>query len=109
MDKRLDVLMNMLHHQRGFTVHVSIPDGSVYEFPDAYLTGLSVETVIDGTVVVSGDIRGACSRFACDEWNKHVNRPRRSGEWMCNYCNSPNDYKERHCSQCGATRSFIYE
>lgn len=33
----------------------------------------------------------------------------RMKEWRCGYCNSPNELKERHCTQCGATRAKLIQ
>lgn len=30
-------------------------------------------------------------------------------EWRCGYCNSPNELKERHCTQCGGTRAQLIQ
>ena len=30
-------------------------------------------------------------------------------EWRCGYCSSPNETKERHCTQCGAPRALLLQ
>ena len=30
-------------------------------------------------------------------------------EWRCGYCNSPNEVKSRHCTQCGAPRALLIQ
>jgi hypothetical protein len=30
-------------------------------------------------------------------------------EWRCGYCASPNEMKERHCTQCGAPRALLLQ
>jgi hypothetical protein len=30
-------------------------------------------------------------------------------EWRCGYCSSPNEMKERHCTQCGSPRALLIQ
>jgi hypothetical protein len=30
-------------------------------------------------------------------------------EWRCRYCNSPNDFSNKHCSRCGAPRGQLIQ
>ena len=38
-----------------------------------------------------------------------IEKRQSANEWLCDWCGSPNDRKEKLCAQCGGARSFIYE
>lgn len=42
------------------------------------------------------------------EWKNKLDARRSAIEWRCDYCDSVNMRHHRHCTKCGASRSFIY-
>jgi len=44
-----------------------------------------------------------------EEFMNAVEEKQSASEWMCTWCHSPNNKTDKHCSQCGGARSFIYE
>jgi rubrerythrin len=44
-----------------------------------------------------------------EETEKFISKIKKSIEWMCDYCGTPNDKKIKSCHKCGAPRSFVYE
>lgn len=43
------------------------------------------------------------------EIKNRVEQYKKQEEWMCEYCGTPNEKKNKSCEKCGAPRSFIYE
>ena len=44
-----------------------------------------------------------------EEIKQRVINFKKSKEWQCEYCTTPNNKQNKTCNKCGAPRSFIYE
>ena len=58
------------------------------------------------TFKIQGDV---FNLFSDVEWEREVENRLLSKEWQCDWCRSPNEWMDKQCTQCGGSRSFIYD
>jgi len=43
-----------------------------------------------------------------DDIVQQIETNKSKAEWLCGWCGSPNERKDKQCTQCGGARSFVY-
>lgn len=89
-------------------VFVEVPDGTVYDI-SGYVNNMSIRQNMDLATEVDFSLMGSVTMFSGDAFGDVLLEKRAAPEWQCSYCQSPNSKIHRHCTQCGGSRSFIYE
>jgi len=99
----------MAHVGEQIKVLMQTADGIVHDI-SGYVSEFSITQNIDGMTYVDTRIvgSGGYNRFLSDEWESEVSEKKSKKEWECDWCHSPNVWRDRHCTQCGGIRSFIY-
>lgn len=93
-------------------VLIEMSDGRVYDI-SGYTTSLIwKQSGYDGLYELEISLVGdpaAIQPMMSKRWLTKIEAMRTSLEWMCSRCAAPNTREDRQCTQCGASRSFLYD
>ena len=101
----LELPSGEVHKFKAITASMSVEN----DFINATCFGDRKEKFIPGLQKTKFEFVGVDRITTQIDIKENVKTFKKTGEWLCEYCGTPNKRENTTCNKCGAPRSFIYD